>query len=205
MENIKSDILNTATSLFKKCGIRSVSIDDVCKELHISKKTFYIYFKQKEELIEQVLQDFHKEQKNKAYQWRDDVGKNCIDMLMEFDKKMKFNTDESDKNISMLFDLEKYYPKIFQRHVERMREIQYEGMKNFINKGVNEGVFRQDLDMDLAALFFASQFGNLKTFVQVKTRRDIFRVFCFFRDVLIRILANEKGMDYYLENYYNKT
>ena len=204
METIKSDILNAATALFKKCGLRSVSIDDVCKELHISKKTFYHYFKQKEELIEQVLRDFHEEHKSKANLWNEDEEKNCIDVLMELDKKMKFNTAENDEHISMLFDLEKYYPRIFQRHVEVIRAIQYEGMKRFIYKGLDEGIFRQDLDIDLTSLFIALQFGNLKTSVLAKTRKDVFRAFCFFRDVIIRILTNEKGMAYYLENYYNK-
>ena len=204
METLKSDILNTSAALFRKCGLRSVSIDDVCKELRISKKTFYNYFKQKEELIEQVLHNIHEQNKNKSQSsWDLEDGKNCIDVFMELDKKVKFDTEENKKHISMLFDLEKYYPKIFQRHVDMMREIQCEAMRKFINRGLNEGVFRQDLDIDFTAFFIASQFGNLKSFIQDKKRRDFSRAFCFFRDVIIRILANEKGMDYYLKNYYN--
>jgi len=204
MEKIKSDIINTASDLFKKYGLRSVSIDDVCKELHISKKTFYNYFKQKEELIEEVLRNFHEQNKAK-HSWNYEDGKNSIDLLMEFDKKIKFNTEENEKHISMLFDLEKYYPKIYQRHVDMMREIQYEAMKNFINRGINEGVFRQDLNIDWTALFIASQFGSFRNFIQDKNKRrkDLLQMFCFFRDVMLRILTNEKGMDYYLKNYYN--
>jgi len=204
METLKSDILNTSAALFKKRGLRSVSIDDVCKELRISKKTFYNYFKQKEELIEQVLWDFHEQHRNKAkYPWDYEAGTNSIDMLMMFDKKMKFDAEENKKHISMVFDLEKYYPKIFQRHVDMMKEVQCEAMKNLINKGLNEGIFRQDLNIDLTALFIASQFGNLKNFVKNKSRKEVHQVFNFFRDMIIRILANEKGMEYYLKNYYN--
>ena len=202
MEKIKSDILNTAATLFRKGGLRSVSIDDVCKELRISKKTFYNYFKNKEELIEQILNNLHKENKTK-HSWNYEEGINSIDRLMEFGKKIKFDAEENKKHISMLFDLEKYYPKIFQKHVDMMREIRYEAMKNFIKKGLHEGVFRQDLDVDFTALFIASQFGNLKNFIQDKKRKDFLRAFYFFRDVIIRILANKKGMDYYLKNYYN--
>ena len=203
MESLKSDILNTATALFKKCGLRSVSIDDVCKELRISKKTFYNYFKQKEELIEQVLHSFHEQKRQKDKQpWNCEEGKNVIDVLMDLDKKVKINTEDERKHLAILFDLEKYYPKIFRKHVDIMREQQYEVMKIFINKGLAEDVFRQDVDIDLTALFIASQFGNLKNMAQDKKRKDFLQMFYFFRDVIIRILANEKGMEYYLKNYY---
>ena len=84
------------------------------------------------------------------------------------------------------------------------REIQYEAMKKFIQRGLDEGVFRSDLDIDLTALFIASQFGSFRSFIQEKNkkRKDLHQMFCFFRDVMIRILANEKGMEYYLRNYY---
>ena len=52
----KTDIIKTAGELFFRLGIRSVSIDDICHELGMSKKTFYVYFASKEELIEQTLQ-----------------------------------------------------------------------------------------------------------------------------------------------------
>jgi len=204
MENVKCDILNTAAALFKKCGLRSVSIDDVCKELHISKKTFYNYFKQKEELIEQVLHHFHEQNKSKKEPWNYEDGKNIIDVLMELDKAIKMNAEEENKHLAMLFDLEKYYPKIFQKRVEEMKEYNIRIMKTIINKGLEEGVFRQDLDIDLTALFIASQMGSLKDFVQNRRWKDFLQMFCFFRDVVIRILANEKGMEYYLKNYYDK-
>ncbi|HQO47821.1 MAG TPA: TetR/AcrR family transcriptional regulator [Paludibacteraceae bacterium] len=48
-------IIKVASELFLKYGLRSVTIDDICNELRISKKTFYVHFKQKEELIESLL------------------------------------------------------------------------------------------------------------------------------------------------------
>ena len=52
----KIHIIKTAGELFFRLGIRSVSIDDICRELGMSKKTFYVYFASKDELIEQMLQ-----------------------------------------------------------------------------------------------------------------------------------------------------
>ena len=56
MSDQRNHIIKTAGELFFRLGIRSVSIDDICHELGMSKKTFYVYFASKDELIEQMLQ-----------------------------------------------------------------------------------------------------------------------------------------------------
>lgn len=45
----------TANGLFSKDGVREVSIDDICRKLCISKKTFYQYYAQKEDLVADVV------------------------------------------------------------------------------------------------------------------------------------------------------
>ena len=54
-EDQKCNIIKTSCDLFFRLGIRSVSIDDICRELGMSKKTFYVYFESKDALIEQML------------------------------------------------------------------------------------------------------------------------------------------------------
>ena len=54
MANLKEDILKAATPRMQQVGIRSVSVDDLCKELGISKKTFYVYFPSKDELVSEI-------------------------------------------------------------------------------------------------------------------------------------------------------
>ena len=56
MNDQRIHIIKTAGELFFRLGIRSVSIDDICRELGMSKKTFYVYFESKDALIEQMLQ-----------------------------------------------------------------------------------------------------------------------------------------------------
>ena len=50
----KNNIIKTAGEMFFRLGIRSVSIDDICREFGMSKKTFYVYFASKDELIEEL-------------------------------------------------------------------------------------------------------------------------------------------------------
>ena len=205
MENLKLDIINTAAALFKKCGLRSVSIDDVCKELRISKKTFYNYFKQKEELVEEVMCYFHEESKRKNdLRWVENcAGKNIIDILMEFDKNVKKSMEQIKKHFALYYDLEKYYPLILQRHLESTRKEREDMIKQLILRGLEENIFREDINIDLMAEHIVSQFQNAMNFTD-KKNSDLYQRFRFFKDLVIRILVNEKGMEYYLKNYYDK-
>ena len=55
MNDLREHIIKTAGEMFFRLGIRSVSIDDICHELGMSKKTFYVYFESKDALIDQLL------------------------------------------------------------------------------------------------------------------------------------------------------
>ena len=205
MEKAKSDIISTAAELFKKYGLRSVSIDDVCKELRISKKTFYNYFKQKEQLIERVISYFHTEsKKGQKFIWEAFEGENVIDIVMDYDKIFKASLEQNKKYFSLYYDLEKYYPLILQRRLESTRKDREEMVRNFILKGLEEKIFREDINIDLMVEYIASQFHTMLNLPAKKTS-DLYQQFRFLKDLLIRILVNEKGMEYYLKNYFDKT
>ena len=55
MTDMKEEILKVAAEKMQNVGIRSLSIDDICRLLGISKKTFYVYFETKESLVEEML------------------------------------------------------------------------------------------------------------------------------------------------------
>jgi AcrR family transcriptional regulator len=48
-------ICNATEKLFMRYGIKSITMDDVAKELSMSKKTLYQYVKDKEDLVKQTL------------------------------------------------------------------------------------------------------------------------------------------------------
>ena len=49
-------ILKTSLELFFKYGIKRVTMDDIAKELGMSKKTIYQIYKEKDDLVEQLCQ-----------------------------------------------------------------------------------------------------------------------------------------------------
>ena len=198
METQQELIISTASRLFEQFGIRSVSIDNVCNELRISKKTFYNYFSQKEDLVEAVLvyqNNIQHEKFLKIFK-----NKNAIDSLILTIREIRKTIGQ--ESLAMCNDLEKYYPKVNDKYEQIAREEIRAGFERFLNQGIEEGYFRDDLDVEMIALFHSLQMK--KTFEQMSQDPRKYskkRIFDFFIDLMIHLIANEKGLKYMDEHY----
>jgi len=201
MDNPQLNILNIASRLFEQFGIRGVSIDNVCNELRISKKTFYNYYSQKEDLVEAVLvyqRNIQHEKFTKIFK-----NKNAIDSLILTIREIKKNIGQ--ESLAMFNDLEKYYPKVNDKFEQLGKEEIRSGFERFLNQGIEEGYFRDDLDVEMIALFHSLQMK--KTFEQMSQDPKKYskkRIFDFFIDLMIHLIANEKGLKY-MDEHYNKS
>lgn len=66
MEEKLQYILEESSKLFLRYGIKSLSMDDIARQLGVSKKTLYQYFSDKKELVQSVMK-FHMEQTNRCF------------------------------------------------------------------------------------------------------------------------------------------
>ncbi|MDD4922265.1 MAG: TetR/AcrR family transcriptional regulator [Bacteroidales bacterium] len=199
-QNLRTNIKKTAAKLFLKYGLRSVSIDDICNELRISKKTFYTHFSQKEELIESVLTE-HNEKRLKKQESKTrlcDFTGNAIDQIMQ--ASAFHNSPKNDQFMNFFYDLHKYYPETHKRITQRNHEHTCEKIRENIQTGMEEHLFRSDFDVELMVRFLAVQFITMmnltsKDFGKTSMRRG----FGLILDIYIRVLCNRQGLDYYEE------
>ncbi|MBB3188248.1 TetR/AcrR family transcriptional regulator [Microbacter margulisiae] len=194
--------MSTASRLFLQYGLRSVTIDEVCNEVHISKKTFYNYFRQKDELIEMVLLnqcEVLNQKKNKKHAILDDPSLNAIDKLVLAFKHWK--QDSSMHSMTFLYDLMKYYPEIHSKMVERQDQMAKEATKKWIQQGIDEGFVRSDVSVDLLATYIQFQFSKVLSELIGKSDIGVAPIIDFLLDSNIRVLVNEKGYRYYQEKY----
>lgn len=201
MESIQENIIQTASQFFEKFGIRSVSIDTVCAELHISKKTFYTCFAQKEDLVDAVLtyqetQNFEKYSKLLC-------NKNAIDSLMFIIREVKKTVETESR--TMCYDLEKYYPKVFAKHEAIKSNNVRMGFEHNLRQGIEEGFYRSDLDIELISLFHSIQIKNtFELMYQSPLKYSKKRLLEFFFDLIIHLIANENGLKYMEEHAKNE-
>ena len=146
MEDQKQKILETAHNLFFQCGIRSVSMDDISRNLSISKKTLYQYVKTKNDLIEQVL---NWNLKNPKFNFQSEKLKdlNAIECYWEFHK---FILDIlKNPHHSFDYDLKKYHPELAVTFKTKKMEMFKADLIINLNQGIAEDLYRGDFNIDI--------------------------------------------------------
>lgn len=197
MELKTRNIADRARGVFMKYGIRSVSMDDICRELGMSKKTLYRYFGNKSDLVNRILQqgleDF--ESQIRAA-WINEH--NAIDDLLEISRVIDEHMQGASLAIS--FDLQKYYPEIYREYLDKKRELASGYLRQNIEKGINEGYYRPDLNIGLIAKLFMQKIEDLHDPNYYKIDEKLYtEVFYVMFENHIRGMANESGIRYYEE------
>lgn len=198
-ELTKKTIMLTSNRLFSQDGVREVSIDDICRKLCISKKTFYQFYATKEDLVGDVVT--YNIEKRKAEFERLVEGKTTIRILKAlFSLVSRKKTLDRDKRMAK--DIMKYYPETFtKRSEERVK-----AMNNFITDclagGMAEGVVRSDMNMDASLFFVFVMHEGMAHYLDgdccFKCSKMPFKsLSAAFEDMVIRSLLTRKGFEEY--------
>jgi len=188
-------ILAESLRLFKKNGIRSISMDDIAKDLGISKKTIYQYVENKTELVERVL-NFMREKESLICINEDEKKMNAIDILLAVSRNV--SKELKDMNPINAFELQKYYPTIWREFVIKKRDHVFEQVKQNFAQGISEGIYRTDLNIDLVARLYIQKLEDVHDQEFLESVNFGFeKVFQVMFDNHIRGIANAEGLAYY--------
>lgn len=150
---MKDIILKKTGERFLKLGFKSVTMDDIADELAISKKTIYKYFNNKQDLVEQSVTHIH-EACMCAIDGVCNVGFNAIHENFEVKKVFKDLLKSNDD--SPMYQLKKYYPKIYEKVMSKEFLMFQECISKNIEKGIDEGLYRKDINKSvITRLYFA--------------------------------------------------
>jgi len=147
---VQERIKHKADELFRRYGIRSVTMDEIATQLGMSKKTIYQYYTDKDELVDAVAVE--EIQFSQECCMRDSAAaENAIEEIfkvMEFVEVMFRNM-----NPSMLHDLEKYHPSGYRKFLEHKNKFLYEMVKNNIERGIKEELYRPEIDVEIMSRY----------------------------------------------------
>lgn len=137
----KMKILDTAFSLFRDSSVNSTAIDDIVKAAGIARGTFYLYFKDKSDLLEQIIlyksTEYMKEILRETFLSEKSDNADFFEMIREFLNYfidfmiknreilpvMTKNISSCLKNIPEFFDAEIY--SIYEKLIEKMISLGY--------------------------------------------------------------------------------
>ncbi len=154
MEEVKQQILDKSEELFMRYGIKSVTMDDIARELGISKKTLYQYVANKTELIEQIFHQRIEREKKQMARIRD-ISADAVEEILKIADYVIAELRQLSP--TTMYDLQKYYrgtwcqmDALHQSHV-------YQLIRDNIERGMEQGVYRHDLDPDIIAKLYVGK------------------------------------------------
>ncbi len=169
-------------------------MDDISRELGISKKTLYLYFTDKTDLVNKVT-DFEIDRIKECFVSVTAFGTNAISELFEVNR---FMIEMMKRNSpSFEYDLKKYYPDIFQKVLLNRRKGMIDSVLANLRRGKEEGLYRAELKEDIITKLQISRLENIYSDVMFKIEdygaENIFKEMFIYH---IRGIANEAGIKY---------
>lgn len=148
-EENRKKIVDTALEMFNRRGCKGVTMDDIAQELHISKRTLYETFANKEELLAKCLMEVHNEIESLHHKFFAKADEPLLVALY----MMRVNAGFTHQYQKVIDDAERYYPEIH----DRFFKIQTSGFRSMVERGMlyaqQKNYLREGVDIQLSADF----------------------------------------------------
>jgi AcrR family transcriptional regulator len=152
--DVRKRILTEATNLFFQNGIRDITMDNIAEKLGISKRTIYETFKNKSELLINCFEEYSKER----YKANEEIIKNSHNVLAAICSFIQSGAMAIDLlNPAFFTDMRKYHNDIWVMATKQQNEKNYNLAYRLLRKGINEGIFRKDINIDIVVKLILEQ------------------------------------------------
>ncbi|WP_229310495.1 TetR/AcrR family transcriptional regulator [Larkinella arboricola] len=145
---IKERILSKAEALFWKFGTRSITMDDISRDIGISKKTLYQHFTDKDDIVYQVIQ-YRMEQNREHVSCRVADAHDPIEEILLAAETMRQYLAEM--NPALLIDVQRHYPRAWEVCTEFKEKFLLESIRSNLKRGIEQGLYRAEIDIEIMA------------------------------------------------------
>ncbi|MCB0524316.1 MAG: TetR/AcrR family transcriptional regulator [Saprospiraceae bacterium] len=187
-------VLKRVEDLFLRLGIKSITMDDVARELGMSKKTLYTFVNSKDDLVTKVIER-HIGQEMTDCKKQFSQAKNAIDQLFLV---IESNAQQmSQMKANVVHDLQKYHRDAWDKMSEYQQGFLYQIVQDNLKRGVSEGLYRDDFDIDIVTrLHIACSFQLFDEtfFPQSSFKREV--VFIEYLMHYLHGILSDKGRRY---------
>ena len=191
---MKERIIEESIELFTKYGIKSTTMDDIAKNMGISKRTIYENFKDKEDLLIACISMFISE--NEKFTCNVfNKSENVLEAIMIVLQK---GAEQARKQQYFIMDeLKKYYPKVYKNFFLCPNDDKQQKMEELITRGINEGVFREELNPEIIAIVFSRQAEGFTINNENLDKYSLLEIFENMVLAFLRGLCTSKGIEIY--------
>ena len=199
MEKDLDYIIDRAAELYLQYGIRSLTMDDLARELGISKKTLYQHVTDKADLVGRVIRRKFEQSRCQIEKFPENL--NAIEVLVYTNEVI---LDMMKKSIpSVEYDLIKYYPNVWKEIFSERRKVICDQIRQNLQQGIAEGLYRDDLNIEIITKIHASRVelkwqSGYFTMEEIMSTAVINEMFVYH----VRGICNAKGLEFLEKKMY---
>lgn len=156
-ENYTS-LLNSIADILTENGIKATSMDLIASSLHISKRTLYEIFGSKTEMVTQALSALHHRMCGEHIQIFSSTDNILEAIILSFHKQRDLL---SRANVDFFRDMDSHFAEV-KRNSSKSKQDFISNIVEMLKKGVEQGLFRDDVNMTVQCRLMLIQMESLK-------------------------------------------
>lgn len=143
---MKNRIIDSVAKYINLYGVKRFTVDDIAKDLGISKKTIYKYYENKDALVNAFirtsLEDNNKNTMEAVDREASVIGKLNAALLSHHKYQIP---------LEILEGIQKYYPEDWKK-IEEQRRFKIELLRKLVDEGIRSGQLRSDINTEIISL-----------------------------------------------------
>lgn len=198
---MEDTILKKASELFLLYGFKNVTMDEIANDLGISKKTIYVYYENKSDLVEAVV-NYLFDEIIKIVENIHQLKLNPIDECFKMYETISLLLKE--EKVSVEYQLRKYFPEIYEKINCAKTSLFHTSITRNLQKGIADGYYRPTLDINFTSKFLLLVVTGIKN-AEPDELGEVTISYAMeqFFELYFRSIATEKGLKI-LEQNLNK-
>lgn len=200
-------LIEKISAIFNEKGLKATTMDLVAQRLQMSKRTLYEIFENKNEMILEVMR-FNQKQHSIYCEFVFSHTNNVMEGLIAVFKAQQQQMKKV--NVEFFRDLDSYYRELRPNYEAQGRCLN-EQLAKLLNKGVEQGVFRENVNYPASIALMRLQMESLKrmeeNFPPEITLQEAFDSICigFLRSIAslegIKIIDETLNNEAYFNNF----
>lgn len=186
--DLRERIIQTSLEGFRKHGIKGITMDDIAALLKISKRTLYELFVDKETLLKECIL-YHQKVAQRVLSNMVANSSNVLEVIL---KCYQGSVEMYQRVDWRFFDDMKKYPKVHEL-LKANRDKENKVVIDFLKKGVEQGLFRTDINFEIIHFLLREQMDLL----MAKKALNEFPFLEVYESIMLtylRGISTEKGM-----------
>jgi TetR/AcrR family fatty acid metabolism transcriptional regulator len=168
----KNQILDGAKKLIARNGYYQTHVEDILREVKLGKGTFYLYFKNKEDLFISILERFLDDWEEVVLNASTDPNQKDLQSYFQALITRSLNFFKLNEELCNIYlRIGPGINDIFEPYIERFEQKMLNYVTDELQKGVQAGLFRKDMDIDVMANIIVGAFLRIAYYYFIVKKR----------------------------------